>query len=77
MKISRAVGAIGPPADFLFDNALSTATVAPSPPFTGSASFQRNPDGTASWTGDLATTFLGLGEVGLAGPAFKASLKAE
>ncbi|HEY4778185.1 MAG TPA: hypothetical protein VIH47_01165 [Solirubrobacterales bacterium] len=77
VKISRAVSASGPATDFLFDHALNTATVAPSAPFTGSANFQRNPDGTASWTGDLATTFLGLGEVGLAGPAFKASLKAE
>jgi hypothetical protein len=48
------------------------ATVTPPLPFTGSASFQREADGTYSWLGDLATELPGVGPVELAGPGFEA-----
>ena len=58
------------PLTFASDDALSFASVTPPPPFTGSASLQRNPDGTKSWTGDLAVSFPGEAGVPLAGPDF-------
>lgn len=55
---------------FIFDVGAGTANVMPSTPFHGSASL--SPSG--SWSGDLSVSFLGAGEVGLAGPGFKANL---
>jgi hypothetical protein len=49
-----------------------SGSVAPPKPFTGTASFQREPGGTFTWLGDLAAELPGVGSVRLAGPAFKA-----
>lgn len=72
--ILRVVAAAGPPDDFVFDTALTSATVTPPSPFTGSASFQRNADGSTSWTGSLSVPVPGLGTVGLTEPGYQSEL---
>lgn len=67
MSILRYAASVGGPEDFVFDTALTSATVSPPFPFTGSGSFLRNPDGSTSWTGTLAVPLPGLGTVGLTG----------
>jgi hypothetical protein len=67
MSIIRAAASLGGSEDFVFDDALTSATVSPPFPFSGSGSFLRNPDGSTSWTGTLAVLLPGLGTVGLTG----------
>jgi hypothetical protein len=67
MFIVRYTGALGGATDFVFDDALTTATVAPPAPFTGRGSFLRNADGSISWTGDLGVPLPGRGTVRLTG----------
>jgi hypothetical protein len=50
------------------------ATLAPSSPFSGSATFQLTSPTKASWSGDLAVELPGLGKVPLAGPKFYSGL---
>ena len=82
-EIEQTVGSVGvfrgvfvkaSPATFSFDSALSFAGVTPPAPFNGSASFQRTPTGAKSWTGSLAVSFPGAGNVPLTDPRFKAQL---
>lgn len=47
-----------------------SATVTPPAPFSGSAEYERTPDGERTWTGSLAVTLPGLGRVPLTGPKF-------
>lgn len=77
LLVLRSVLTLGSPQAFLFDNALSSATVTPAPPFSGTASFQRNADGSTAWSGDLAVSFPGKPDVPLAGPTFTAKLACE
>jgi hypothetical protein len=77
MFILRAVGAVGSAGDFLFDDALSSATVSPPPPFVGTGIFQRNADGSTDWTGTLSVPMAGLGTVRLTEPRFSAELATE
>ncbi len=57
--------------EFTFDSALTHAHVAPAGrPFTGTADFS-----PSSWTGTLAVSFAGEGNVPLTGPSFSANLK--
>jgi hypothetical protein len=65
MRILRLAVAIGGPEDFSFNRGLTSATVEPPAPFTGTGSFLRNPDGSTSWTGSLAVSLPGLGSVPL------------
>jgi hypothetical protein len=74
MRILRFVAAGGPPSDFAFDNALTSATVSPPSPFTGSGSFLRSPAGSTSWTGSLGVSIPGIGNVSLTTTVFKAEL---
>jgi hypothetical protein len=67
MWIFRTTGALGDSQDFVFDDALTSATVSPPSPFTGSGTFLRNADGSASWTGSLSVPLPGLGTVQLTG----------
>jgi hypothetical protein len=53
---------------------ITSATIAPPSPFTGSATYEKQKGSPATWTGALAGTFLGRGEVSLAGPAFIAEI---
>ncbi len=74
MSIFRSVAAGGPASDFVFDDALASATVSPPLPFVGSGSFLRSADGSTSWTGSLRVPVPGLGTVRLTEPGFQAEL---
>jgi hypothetical protein len=64
------------PGLFSFDPALTTASVAPPPPFHGSAEFRRGVGGAAStWTGSLSVSFLD-GSQPLTGGRIEAELEA-
>ena len=49
-----------------------TVTVKPTFPFSGSASYAVQPDGSVDWSGDLRVSFAGLGQISLAEPGFRA-----
>jgi hypothetical protein len=51
---------------------ITSATITPPSPFTGSATYEKQKGLPATWTGSLAGTFLGRGEVSLVGPQFTA-----
>lgn len=51
-----------------------SAIISPPQPFSGTASFQRNADGSTSWTGSLSASFPGTEQVPLTGPDWKARL---
>ncbi len=75
MRVERFALARGPERTFTFADDLTMATVAPPPPFEGSATFQRNPDHSISWRGSLRVSLPGAPHLALTGPAFDASLK--
>lgn len=63
------------PATFTFNNALTSATVVPPPPFIGTATLEREDRAErGSWTGDLTASFPGAPNVPLAGPGFTATM---
>jgi hypothetical protein len=62
------------PGAFEFDEGLTTATLRPSSPFEGTATFERAADGTTTWSGDLRADFLGGPPVALTGPPIEADL---
>jgi hypothetical protein len=75
LSIMRYATTAGLPQSFIFDNALSSATVAPPLPFAGTAEFHRSRDPIAGiWTGSLTVTFPGAANVPLTGPAFTTAL---
>lgn len=74
MSIFRTVTVLGPASDFTFSSTLKSATVAPPLPFTGSASYQRNANGSTTWSGTLAVPISGLGVVPLVGPGLESHL---
>jgi hypothetical protein len=76
MVVIRRAFAHGEDESFTFDEALSTATAAPPPPFDGSAAFTRDPGG-GSWLGPLTVDFPGAADVPLAGEEFTARLYRE
>lgn len=74
LAVFRVATVHASPATFAFDNALSLAGVTPPSPFSGSASFQRAPNGTKSWTGSLSVSFPGEPSVPLTDPSFRTQL---
>jgi hypothetical protein len=77
VHVSRFVLLFVPGAEvFTVDSGLASASVAPPPPFHGSAAFQRGVDGAPStWTGSLSVSFLD-GRLALTGKGIEASLVA-
>jgi len=72
--VSREVLDRFSPRAFDFSSPLRTATLAPSPPFSGQATFRRKANPTNLWTGNLSVDFPGRADVSLAGRRFKAAL---
>jgi hypothetical protein len=63
------------PSTFTFNNALTSATVAPPPPFIGTATLEREDRRQrGAWTGTLTASFAGAANVPLAGPGFTATM---
>jgi hypothetical protein len=74
VRIVRLVAATSEKSPFTYAADLSSATLAPPPPFSGSAEFKRDPaTGEGVWTGSLAVDFPGR-TVSLVGPGFDARL---
>jgi hypothetical protein len=61
---------------FAIDDALTLARVSPPAPFAGAGTYRAAPDGTRTWTGELAVNFPGAPHLPLTGPQFKARLEA-
>jgi hypothetical protein len=74
LKILRLANIDGPESTFRFAEDLSTATVAPPPPFHGTATFLRGAEGEGAWTGSLGVSFPGR-DVALVGTGFKPTLR--
>jgi hypothetical protein len=77
MTIFRTTGATGERGDLAIGDTRPyplSATVTPPGPFSGSAEYERMPDGSRAWTGSLAVSFPGLGRVALTGSGFSARL---
>lgn len=74
LRVTRLAIAVGGQADFLFDEALSFATVEPPPPFSGNATFVRGPSGGGSWHGSLSVSLPGR-EVKLVDSRFGITLR--
>lgn len=75
--ILRQVLLIAPNSSFAFDEGLNSASLAPPPPFTGSASFQRIDDYASRWEGPLSVSFPGRPAVPLTGRDYSWSLRSQ
>jgi hypothetical protein len=71
--ISRLAEAIAAKRHFVFDDALSSATLTPPAPFSGAGHFRKVRGRPSSWTGSLSVGFPGK-TVRLTGPPFHAKL---
>ncbi len=76
VQVSRSVLVFAQrPGAFSFDPALTSASVAPPPPFHGTATFQRGAEGAPStWSGSLSVSFLD-GRQALTGHGIEAALE--
>ncbi len=70
IAVYRLALAFAPSQTFIFDSALSSASLSPPAPFSGSGSFQQGTAGTRSWTGPLVVSFPGAEDVPLTGSQF-------
>jgi hypothetical protein len=66
--------AVAPSKTFVFDNALTSATLRPPAPFHGKGSYSAAPDGTKAWAGSLSVSFPGAPRFPLAGTQFAGML---
>lgn len=71
MAILRAAILFGSSGKFSHDDALTTARVAPPPPFHGAGTYRAAPDGTKSWQGNLSVAVPGVDRLPLTGPPFE------
>jgi hypothetical protein len=76
MAEMRYALATAPSKDFVSDDALTSATVTPPPPFDGQGVYSAGPDGTKAWTGSLSASFPGAPRLPLTGPQFEVTLAA-
>jgi len=74
MQIARYALAIAREPAFSFDSALTSATIAPPRPFSGSATYQGIPGAPPAWSGDLAVTLPGTAGLSLVGPDYRPRL---
>jgi hypothetical protein len=74
IAIYRSAYVQASPLTFATDSALSFASLSPPPPFSGTGTLRRGANGTRSWAGSLAVSFLGAADVPLVGPEFRTAL---
>jgi hypothetical protein len=72
--VIRFVAAKAAPSVFSANGALSSASVKPPAPFSGTGTYEQGPGNAKSWTGSLAVSFLGAPHVPLAGALFSVRL---
>ncbi len=70
IAVYRLALAFAPSGTFSFDSALSSASLTPPAPFSGTGSFQQGAAGTRSWSGPLAVSFPGADDMPLTGSQF-------
>jgi len=76
MAVTRFAFVSGPRKDFEFDEVgLTTATVRPPKPFSGSATFTHGPKESTRWSGMLRVDLPGAPHLALTGHRFKALLE--
>jgi hypothetical protein len=76
LSIVRGSQVNTPARAFEWDFGAGTATLAPTAPFAGTATFTRGPDGHKRFTGSLRAPILGEPKpVDMAGAAFRATLQ--
>jgi hypothetical protein len=71
MAIVRAAILFGAHGEFTHDDALTTARVAPPPPFHGAGTYRVAPDGTKTWQGKLSVSMPGDADIPLTGSPFE------
>jgi hypothetical protein len=71
MAIVRAAILFGAHGQFTHDDALTTARVAPPPPFHGAGTYRVAPDGTKTWQGKLSVSMPGDADIPLTGSPFE------
>lgn len=74
LLIRRGVELLLGPTAFEYDDALSTATVAPPAPFSGSAVYRRDAAPAKRWSGDLSVDLPGRADVSLTRPDLEVTL---
>jgi hypothetical protein len=74
MQIARYALTIAREQAFSFDSALSSATIAPPRPFSGSATYQGGAGAAPTWIGDLAVSLPGTASLSLVGPDYRPRL---
>jgi hypothetical protein len=74
VAVYRLALAFAPSQTFIFNSALSSASLTPPAPFSGTGSFSQGEAGTRSWAGTLAVSFPGAEDTPLAGPQFTSHL---
>ncbi len=72
--VIRFVKSEARPSLFSFDGILSSASVKPPAPFSGTGAYEQGPGNAKSWTGSLAVSFLGAPHVPLTGSSFVVGL---
>jgi hypothetical protein len=72
--VVRVVKAEAAPSVFSANAALSSASVKPPAPFTGTGAYEQGPGNAKGWTGSLAVSFLGAPHVALTGAPFSVRL---
>ena len=72
--VIRFVKAQAAPSALSVDGILSSASVKPPAPFSGTGAYEQGPGNAKSWTGSLAVSFLGAPHVPLTGSPFVARL---
>ncbi|HEU4462181.1 MAG TPA: hypothetical protein VFR75_06275 [Solirubrobacterales bacterium] len=77
LGVVRSASAIAEPETFAVSPlgaAPATASVAPPAPFSGTASYEKTPDGKGIWSGDLAVELPGRGTLSLTDSTYRAEL---
>ncbi|HEX6602047.1 MAG TPA: hypothetical protein VF030_05345, partial [Solirubrobacterales bacterium] len=69
------VGVVRKPGAVRINEALTSASLTPPPPFHGTARYQAFPDGSNTWSGNLSVNFPGAPRFPLTGPSFETLLE--
>jgi hypothetical protein len=69
------LGLVRKPAPVRVNEALTSATLSPPPPFHGTGRYRAFPDGTTTWSGDLNVNFPGAPHFPLTGPQYETLLE--
>lgn len=63
------------PGKLRVNDAITSGSLSPPPPFHGTGRYRAAPDGTTTWSGDLSVNFPGAPRFPLTGPSFQTFLE--